>query len=92
MTLKSNKNIVTISTPPWYKHQIRVVDLLSDEELAQAKLERPDLIFTLGRDLPEEKPVEESVFNLDNPVGFDVTTMAQPVDLEERIDKLLEKK
>lgn len=87
----NNKNIVTISTPPWFKDQRVVVDLMSDEELEQAKLERPDLIFTLGKHLPEDTVIDNgpSIHNLDNPVGFDVNTMTQPVDIEDRINKLL---
>lgn len=53
------RSIYVISTPPTAVEQISVTALLSDEELKEAKKERPDLIFTPGTELPEAAEVIE---------------------------------
>jgi len=55
MTDRVERKIYIIETPPTSKVFQQVVWVASEEELAQAKKERPDLIFRLP--LPEEHAV-----------------------------------
>ena len=97
--MKQNKHIVVIETPPWATRRIQVTDLMSLEELEEAKRERPDLIFTLAKDLPEKEPVSEPVsdksdkpsrFSLENPKGYSIHGMVMPHNLEDIVKDLEE--
>ena len=88
------KNIVIIQTPPTAIKFISVTDLMTDEELAAAKLERPDLIFKLASELSAneldniKKESEDEVMAEDDSKGITITGMTLPSDFEEQVRKL----
>jgi hypothetical protein len=53
------KHIVIIETPPTAARFIQVTCLMSGSELAQAKAERPDLIFRIPDHMINEKDAQE---------------------------------
>ena len=86
--MAKKKNIVVITTPPWALQFISVTDMLTDEELAQARLERPDLIFTLASQLPKEEEIKPVPVE-DVSKGITVTGMTLPADFEDRVKSIL---
>ena len=82
------KNIVIIQTPPTAIKFISVTDMMTDEELAAAKLERPDLIFKLASEVNELHVSAEINPNEDVSKGITITGMTLPSDFEEQVRKL----
>lgn len=55
----NNKKIVVIETPPTMTPFRQVTTMMDEEELKQARKERPDLLFKLAEELPSEGEFEE---------------------------------
>ena len=89
------KDIIIIQTPVSSKTFTQVTCLMDEDELSQAKLERPDLVFIRASEMPEAvnipDPDKPSIRNLDNPLGITIRGMTLPADLEEQLEKLQEK-
>lgn len=90
------KRIVLIETPVFMKSFTQVKCEMTDEELEQAKKERPDLVFRLIKDLPLELlPKKEertpSIFD-DETKGITLHGMSLPHNFEEQVDKILNTK
>ena len=87
------KRIVLIETPIYQKSFTQVTCEMTDEELEQAKRERPDLVFRLLKDLPislpDKEEVQPSLFD-DETRGITVRGMTLPYDFEEQVDKVLD--
>ena len=68
--------------------------MMTDEELAAAKLERPDLIFKLASELSAneldniKKESEDEVMAEDDSKGITITGMTLPSDFEDQVRKL----
>ena len=54
-----SKHIVIVSTPVYKKSFTQVTCMMTDQELEDAKLERPDLMFMKANDLPVEDSIQE---------------------------------
>lgn len=82
-----DKRIVVIQTSPTAKYFKQVTCLMNDNELVQAKLERPDLIFRLKEDLKqaEDIPIQE----IDESKGISIHGMTLPYNIEERLKEIL---
>ena len=72
------KQIVIIETPPTSPQFIQVTALMTDQELEQAKKERPDLIFRI----PVHMAIEKAL--LEEPEGESLNGMTLPADVQER--------
>lgn len=96
-----HKSIIVISTPVSAKAFTQVTVLMDEDELAEAKLERPDLIFQLAADLPAEvpgvpgvpveAPAQEGVV-LTEEQGITIKGMTLPHNFTELVNKVMEKK
>jgi hypothetical protein len=91
------KRIVLIETPVFMKSFTQVKCEMTDEELEQAKRERPDLVFRLIKDLPISLPEKEEVKEERPPSLFDDETrgitvrgMTLPYDFEDKVQKVLD--
>lgn len=64
----TERKIYNVSTPPFVADPKNIVCLLSDEELKELQLERPDLICTLAENIPEaeQELVEEQIQDENN--------------------------
>jgi hypothetical protein len=91
-----HKNIVIIQTPVYAKSFTQVTCLMSDDELAAAKLERPDLVFMLAKDMPKDEVQQQeeqlSLPGLREDQGITVKGMTLPANIDEMIEKVLEGK
>lgn len=95
-----HKNIVVIKTPITQQGFTQVTCMMSDDELREAKAERPDLIFTLARDMEEavgietgeREPIPEIPVIEDETKGITVRGMTLPHNLEYLIDEVLKEK
>lgn len=85
--MKQDKHIVEIKTPPSAKRFVQVTCLMTDEELLEAQLERPDLIFRKCEPEPVAVQVVPEVEDLDK--GITVRGMVMPYDIEEQAAKIL---
>jgi hypothetical protein len=89
------KRIVLIETPVFMKSFTQVKCEMTDEELEQAKRERPDLVFRLIKDLPISLPekvkeeIQPSLFD-DERRGITVRGMTLPYDFEDKVQKVLD--
>lgn len=91
------KSIIIVQTPVHFKVFTQVTCLMDEDELAQAKKERPDLIFQLASKLPDivqeevesRLPLVEAVE--DETKGITVKGMTLPANLDYLINKVLEK-
>jgi hypothetical protein len=81
-----DKRIVVIETSPTSKIFKQVTCLMTDEELAEAKLERPDLIFRLKEDLQPEKEPE---IVIDESKGISIKGMSLPYNIEDKLKEIL---
>jgi hypothetical protein len=70
------KSIIIVQTPVHFKAFTQVTCLMDDDELEQAKKERPDLIFRKAQELPVQEPIPEPAH------GFQ-TLDCEPVELKE---------
>jgi hypothetical protein len=85
----TKKNIIIIQTPPWALKFISVTDMMTDEELVAAKLERPDLIFKLANELPDLTDLRDVTIPVEDiSKGITITGMTLPSDFEDQIRKL----
>lgn len=98
MSKEPQRRIVVIQTAPTATRLIQVTELMSEEELQQAKKERPDLIFRYAADLAPvtEKQIEQTKMQdgglIDKPLrvaGLTHNGMTLPVDYYERLDKII---
>lgn len=71
------KKIIIIETPPTMQPFKRVSTLMSEEELKAAKLERPDLVFRYGEELPSSGEIKIP----ENEYGVSVRGMTTPGEL-----------
>lgn len=90
--MKSNKSIVVVRTPIFSKAYTQVTCLMSDEELEEAKAERPDLEFEKLQE--EVQEAKEATSTVDNGVakGITVKGMVMPYDIEDQIYEVLDEK
>jgi hypothetical protein len=72
-----HKKIIVIETPPTMVPFKQVTTLMTEEELATAKKERPDLIFRLAEELPSTGDVQIP----EDTYGVSVKGMITPGDL-----------
>ena len=100
--MRQNKHIVTVSTNSLTtkpEHFVQVTCLMSDEELSEAQLERPDLVFTklsdevnlnteIAAQAFENNSLPEEV-EVDISKGITVRGMVMPYDIEEQAAKIL---
>ena len=86
---RQNKRIVSVETPPCVLPFRQFIDMLTDEEITQARKERPDLVFRVMADGEVvNQPSGPSIMDMDNPKGISVKGMVLPTNLEDLIDKL----
>ena len=89
--MNPERRIIIIQTPATSSTFTQVTCLMSEEELKEAKEERPDLLFTYADELPSAGEFAEPD-DLDwekDPKGITVRGMTMPHDIEEQARKIL---
>lgn len=100
MNKEPQRRIVVIQTAPTATRLIQVTELMSEEELAQAKKERPDLIFRYAADLVPvtssdiemvraKEKLGQDIQEVLNVSGLSHSGMTLPVDYHERLDRII---
>lgn len=84
-----DKNIVVIETAPTARVFRQYVDLMSNEELNAARLERPDLVFRVMSEEEAKEQQQEPIPVEDTSKGISIHGMTLPYNLTEQVKSIL---